>query len=492
MPSTPQKSLADAHKLLQLLDLVSGSVRAIIAAWAASSTPGNNGLVGNKDLVSWDLFQAQRLLLSATGVLTELVADPSSRLMEVSSQYTESRALHIAAGLRVPDLLAKAVEHGSNGLAVDEISTQVGIESEKLSRLLRCLCSIHIFQEVEPNVFANNCISTALVGNEPLRAYIMLYGSDFFTASDNLPHTLLDPKTGYSYDVDKTATQSAVGTTKPRWEWLEEKVPPQKLLAPSGQGYPGAFGPDVETALQSKDPDGLVERPELATFGLAMLGGGRVTGTAHLFDFPWADLGEVLVVDVGGGVGGFCLQLSHLYPNLKFIVQDREPVIEQAKTVVWPKENPDAVRSGRVSFVSHDFFNENPTKGADVYWLRYIIHDWSDEYCVRILAAVRAAMAPHSRILICDQVMNTTLGSEQITPAPAPLLANYGSFSRWSHHRDITMMSHINGIERTPAQFTTIVERAGLIINKVYDCRSQVSLLECLLPGEGPEGKNVS
>lgn len=39
---------------------------------------------------------------------------------------------------------------------------------------MRCLCSIHVFQEVAPDSFANNAISASLVGNEPLRAYILL------------------------------------------------------------------------------------------------------------------------------------------------------------------------------------------------------------------------------------------------------------------------------------------------------------------------------
>jgi hypothetical protein len=43
-----------------------------------------------------------------------------------------------------------------------------------VGRILRCLCSIHIFQEVRENVYANNRISAALVGNEPLRAYILM------------------------------------------------------------------------------------------------------------------------------------------------------------------------------------------------------------------------------------------------------------------------------------------------------------------------------
>lgn len=98
--------------------------------------------------------------------------------------------------------------------------------------------------------------------------------------------------------------------------------------------------------------------------------------------------------------GGFCLQLSHICPDLRFIIQDRAPVLELAKKEVWPAENPGALAAGRVQFVPHDFFEPNPTPNAAVYWLRYILHDWSDDYCVRILEAIQPAMGPKSRILI--------------------------------------------------------------------------------------------
>lgn len=38
----------------------------------------------------------------------------------------------------------------------------------------RILCTIHIFQEVAENRFANNRISAALVHNEGLRAYVQM------------------------------------------------------------------------------------------------------------------------------------------------------------------------------------------------------------------------------------------------------------------------------------------------------------------------------
>ena len=84
-----------------------------------------------------------------------------------------------------------------------------------------------------------------------------------------------------------------------------------------------------------------------------------------------------------------------------------------------------------------------------------------------------------SRILICDQLMNTTLGYPDVLPsAPSPLPANYGANVRFSHQRDLCMMGIINGIERTPAQLGEIVEKAGLRIERVWEARSQVPIVE--------------
>ncbi|EAW24695.1 O-methyltransferase tpcA [Aspergillus fischeri NRRL 181] len=471
------KSLCDAAQLLQTADIISNTVQTIIAEWSAEVKASKGSRKQNAPMLpSRELFDAQRIILAAVGKLTELVSDPSARILEVATQFQESRSLYIAAERRIPDLLAAGDE---GGVHVDRISQKARIEPRKLARILRYLCSIGIFKQTGPNTFANNGISAALVSNEPLRAYVQLVNSEGFTASDRLPHTLLQPDTGPSYDVAKTAWQNAVCTKKTRWEWIEERVAPEKLLE-SGGHYPGI--PSLVMGLPPREDDGLVARPELEIMGLSMVGGGRVFGTAHVYDFPWASLGDALVVDVGGGVGGFPLQLSKVYPKLRFIVQDRGPVVKQGLEKVWPRENLEALHQGRVQFVEHSFFDTNPTEGADIYFLRYVLHDWSDDYCVRILAAIRSSMAAHSRLLICDQVMNTTIGDPDLDSAPSPLPANYGYHTRFSHSRDITMMSCINGIERTPAEFKSLLQAAGLKLKKIWDCRSQVSLIEAVLP----------
>jgi hypothetical protein len=106
---------------------------------------------------------------------------------------------------------------------------------------------------------------------------------DLYSASEALPRALLDPELGPSYSVKETAFQKAANTTAERWNWLEEEVTVAELQSGSGSAYPGPFGPELTQAVDSKSPETLVKRPEHAVFGLAMVGGGRVFGVAHLF-----------------------------------------------------------------------------------------------------------------------------------------------------------------------------------------------------------------
>jgi hypothetical protein len=105
--------------------------------------------------------------------------------------------------------------------------------------------------------------------------------------------TLLDPVKGASYDVEVTPFQDAVGTKTSRWAWLEEPVKVSDVVngknGPGGadSAYPGVYGTEYqelvrETAAE-EDNQRIIPRPEHALFNLAMVGGGRVYGRAHLY-----------------------------------------------------------------------------------------------------------------------------------------------------------------------------------------------------------------
>lgn len=89
--------------------------------------------------------------------------------------------------------------------------------------------------------------------------------------------------------MEVTPWQDAVRTPKARWDWLEEQIKVSDVQAgrngADGQlsAYPGFFGAGLEQLVKEAGDNATIARPEHAIFGLAMLGGGKVLGQAHLY-----------------------------------------------------------------------------------------------------------------------------------------------------------------------------------------------------------------
>jgi len=54
---------------------------------------------------------------------------------------------------------------------------------------------------------------------------------------------------------------------------------------------------------------------------------------------------------------------------------------------------------------SSDILTPQPIVGADVYYLRNIFHNWSDQYCIKILRNLIPALQPGASIVINDVVI---------------------------------------------------------------------------------------
>ena len=117
----------------------------------------------------------------------------------------------------------------------------------------------------------------------------------------------------------------------------------------------------------------------------------------HLLNaFSWASLGAGVVVDVGGSHGSISIALARSFPSLRCVVQDLPETVAKGKSEI----PPDVL--DRVDFMTHDFFTDQPIHGADVYLLRWVLHDWSDKYCIKILRCLIPAMKTGARILVND------------------------------------------------------------------------------------------
>lgn len=82
-------------------------------------------------------------------------------------------------------------------------------------------------------------------------------------------------------------------------------------------------------------------------------------------------------------------------------------------------------------FSVHNFFNPQPVKGAGLYLLRFIMHDWSDERAKVILKHLRDAADPSSKLILFDRIAVHTCESSFFTLAsgnevPYPLLPCLG------------------------------------------------------------------
>lgn len=55
--------------------------------------------------------------------------------------------------------------------------------------------------------------------------------------------------------------------------------------------------------------------------------------------------------------------------------------------------------------MAHDFFTEQPVQGADVYYSRWMLHDWSDKYAIRILTSLIPTIKVGARILLSEYIM---------------------------------------------------------------------------------------
>lgn len=62
----------------------------------------------------------------------------------------------------------------------------------------------------------------------------------------------------------------------------------------------------------------------------------------------------------------------------------------------------------RITFVANDFFSEETIKDADVYFLRWILHNWSDKYAIQILQSLIPALKNGAKILVYEVVLSDT------------------------------------------------------------------------------------
>lgn len=110
---------------------------------------------------------------------------------------------------------------------------------------------------------------------------------------------------------------------------------------------------------------------------------------------------DVLLVDVGGSSGHDLVSFRTGHPNVagRLVLQDLPEAITAAKA------SGELEKQG-IEAVEHDFFTPEDVRGARVYYLKMVLHDWPDEQCKQILANLKPALKQgHSRIVLNEIII---------------------------------------------------------------------------------------
>jgi SAM-dependent methyltransferase len=330
--------------------------------------------------------------------------NPARHVVSEAMGYMYAAALRAAALLSVADQLADGPRDAA------ELAEITGADAGFLRRLLRYLATRQIFREDEEGRFHLTPCADVLRADSPtsIRTGVLAVTSDLY--------------------------------------WL----PSGHLVDAIRSGRPG-----FDRHFGRPFFDYLAENPSLGAMfaeGMAQFSVGDDEYVTANHAFP--DTG--VVVDVGGGLGGLLLAVLRGNPGLSGVLLDHEKVV--AATVLDQLAAPD-----RWAAVAGDFFESVPA--GDVYLLRHVLHDWTDDQCVRILSNCRRAMRPGGTVLAIDAV---------ISPGNEPHIGK---------QLDMFMLLFLTGQERTRPEFETLFGRAGLRVTRVIPTDGPFAVIEAEAAG---------
>ncbi|KAK8645356.1 hypothetical protein V6N13_119191 [Hibiscus sabdariffa] len=148
----------------------------------------------------------------------------------------------------------------------------------------------------------------------------------------------------------------------------------------------------------------------------------------------FVDLLDKVVVDVGGGLGVSLGFITSKYPSIKGINYDLPHVIQQATPIPG------------VEHIAGDMF-QNVPKG-DAIFMKIILHDWSDDYCLKLLKKCYDAIPNEGKIIVVDVIL--------------PVLPKTNADVRCISQGDVFMMTqNPGGKERTKQEFQALATKAG-------------------------------
>ncbi len=324
---------------------------------------------------------------------------PPQQMIRLLVGFIPARAIYTAAKIGLSDQIDAA------GTTAEELARRMSVDALALERLLRTLSGLGVLHEEDGARFTLTDIGKTLRTDSP--ASIRDYA--FFV------HEFL-------YDLFGGLVGS-VRSGKPAVE--------------------AVFGVPLYSYLQEN-------HDKAALFHSGLSNRGRIEARAILDAYSFSDCR--LVVDLGGGNGAFLSAILSEHPDLSGMLVERPSAIEAARTG----------RGGplpRCELVEGDFFQSVPS-GGDVYVLKRVLVDHTDEKALQILRNSLAALGPNKRLLIIEPLRGAVN-----EPSLAGLM-------------DLTYLLAGTGRVRSQEEHSSLLQKAGLRLQECLPTQSDVSVLE--------------
>ncbi|MFC5290104.1 methyltransferase [Actinokineospora guangxiensis] len=320
---------------------------------------------------------------------------PGTALMPMLFGLATSQVVHVAAKLRLPDLVAAGTSDAAR------LAEETGTDPAALRRLLRALACLGVLVEDAPGDFAPGPLCDALRSDVPDSLHgmaLVVNGPEAWRSWGRLE---------YSVRTGLPAWDKVVGTS--HFDHLAQHPDEAAVFNAAMEQFTLAVAPQIVGA----------------------------------FDFSRS----ASVVDVGGGNGTLLAQVLASAPGVRGVLVDLGAAVVDA-----PRVFDAAGVADRAEVCVGDFFEHLP-EGGSVYLLKSVLHDWDDEHAVRLLSSCRAAMAGDGAIVVVEPVLPDTAGpaAAGMVMSDLNMLVNTGGQERTEAEYDaLFTAAGLRLRERTP------------------------------------------
>ncbi|PPE56953.1 O-methyltransferase family 2 [Pectobacterium brasiliense] len=276
-------------------------------------------------------------------------AEHIKSISEIMMMPLAAKALCVAAEIGIADKI------GEQGTTIAELSKKCQASEKNIFDIIKVLEVFGFFEVKNESIIKNNARSALLMSDNisSMKHFCMLFGNEYYQGFDGLLHT---SRTGES-------------------------------------GFKQVFGLTLYEHLAHS-----ASRADI--YDLAMRDLSRPVG--YVLAKEYASLFKTAgsVVDIGGGSGVILTELIKQYHHLTGCLFDMTGVCTRSEKRV-AQHYPELKE--RMVFTPGSFFEAIPS-GYNIYLLKNILHNWNDEFCLKILKAIAQSIG-HSTLLIIEPLL---------------------------------------------------------------------------------------